>query len=162
MENGSKALLISGAILLAISLISMATYLVSNMKNIATDTSTIGELDMQAYNSKYEALEGVKSGSVVKTILNYAIEDNRKMNGTERTSETEDICVNIRSNSEDILNAFKNNRVMYEALTTRNYGVRYAENIRQISKVISNSKKYKIWYTYTKTGYIWEIHIDKI
>lgn len=161
MENGIKALLLSASVLLAIALIGIGTYLVS-MSNDSTDISTLDELAVQTYNKKYELAEGIQSGSVVKQLLNYAIEDNRKLGDSARQRDTEKICINIRSNSEEILNAFRNKHEIYHALTTREHGVRYEENIRQISNIISNTKKYRIWYTYTKTGYIWEIHIDKI
>lgn len=161
MENGTKALLLSAGILLAIALIGIGAYLVNNMENISTDTSTVDELAIQTYNKKYELAEGIQNGNIVKQLLNYAIEDNRKIGEAAREAKTNDICVHIRSNSEDILNSFKSKREIYSALTTRDHGVKYAENIREISKVISSNRRYKIWYTYTKTGYIWEIHIDK-
>lgn len=43
----------------------------------------------------------------------------------------------------------------------RSYGVRYPSNINEIADCISNYPKYKLWFSYNKYGYIWEIHIDK-
>ena len=151
MENAAKALLIGGCITLSVLIVSLGIYVVR--ANDTTDDAS------SVLSAKYETYEGLQSGSEVKTILNYAIEDNAKLEGEERKWNTVNICINIRSNDKTILNLFKDAETK-RALTTRDYGVRYAENIRQIIKVIQNNRKYKIWYSYTKSGYIWEIHID--
>lgn len=45
---------------------------------------------------------------------------------------------------------------------SRSYGVIYPANINEIADCISNYPKYKLWFSYNKYGYIWEIHIDNV
>lgn len=162
MEKTSKALLIAGAVLIAIILISMGTLIINNVKSTIASTTTIDELNQQTYNAKYELARGIRSGSAVKEILNYAIMDNNKLEQNAKKENTIDMCLNVKSNSDDILDAFKSDGTMYYALTTRNHGVRYVENIQRISNIVLSNNKYNIWYTYNSFGYVWQIHIDKV
>ena len=162
MENATKTLLISGGVLIAMLIIAMSLYIAKKNNSTIDSNTELDALEVQAHNSRYEVFKGVQSGSNVKAILNYAIEDNEKMGADARISETEKWCVNIRSNDKDILEAFKSDSEIYRALTTRNHGVRYEENIQKISSAILPEKKYKISYSYTEAGYIWEIHVDSV
>lgn len=159
MENAAKALLIGGCITLSVLIVSLGIYVVRTNDTTDDASSLLSSMEIRMHNSKYEPYEGLQSGSEVKTILNYAIEDNAKLEGEERNADTINLCVNVRSNDKTILDSFRSSD-MKKALTTREYGVRLAENIRQIIKVIQTNRKYKIWYSYSKSGYIWEIHID--
>lgn len=160
MENAAKALLIGGCITLSVLIVSIGIYVVKANDTTDEASAMLSSIEIKMHNARYEVLEGLQSGRDVKTLLNYAIDDNNKLGEDARIHETEKLCVNIRSNDTTILNAFKSNSEMKKALTTRDHGVRYAENIRQIIKVIQTNRKYKIWYSYSKSGYIWEIHID--
>lgn len=163
MENVSKALLIAGAILLAVLIISIGLYIV----NRTNSTMSLGEAELNyvkinAFNSKYETYEGIQQGKNVRKILHYAIQDNNVLLGNDQKSPSViNRCINIRSNHPKILEAFSSNASMISGLTTRDYGVRYAENIEQISGVINPAGKYKISFSYSvANGYIWEIHVD--
>lgn len=164
MENATKALLIAAAVLVAILIISLGIMLVNKGDASEDASETLDAMNMQAFNSKYEAYEGMHFGSTVKKILTTVMNDNEKLFGdSQKSSETINLCLNVRSNHPDILEYFKSNSSMVEALTTRSYGVRYAENITLIQQAIKNSIKYKVWFSYNeKTGYIWEIHIDAL
>lgn len=159
MENAAKALLIGGCITLSVLIVSLGIYVVRTNDTTDDASSVLSSIEIRMHNAKYEPYEGLQSGSEVKKILNYAIEDNAKLEGEERNADTINLCVNVRSNDKTILDSFRSSD-MKKALTTREYGVRLAENIRQIIKVIQTNRKYKIWYSYSKSGYIWEIHID--
>lgn len=160
MENAAKALLIGGCITLSVLIVSLGIYVVNTSNSTSEAGSMMSSLEIKTHNARYETLEGLQNGNNVKTLLGYAIDDNNRLGEDARNRGTEELCVNIRSNDSTILNAFKSNSEIKSALTTRDYGVRYAENIRQIIKVIQTNRKYKIWYSYSKSGYIWEIHID--
>ena len=68
MENASKALIIAGAILLAILIIGLGMLIYSRSSG-ALDTSTIDQQKVQAYNSPYEQYFGTRvSGSQVKAL----------------------------------------------------------------------------------------------
>lgn len=162
MENVIKALIISAVVLLAIMIISFGMFIYESSNSTVTENKTLDQLELKTHNSKYELLKGIQTGTKVKILLEYAIQDNEKFGNSKRDYDSRYFTVNIRSNDEDILKSFKGNSKFVESLTTREYGVRYEENIRKISDAIRNSRKYRIWYSYTSTGYIWEIHIDSV
>lgn len=70
MENASKALIIAGAILIAILLISIGIILVNSGKDI-TETGTAGmsSQKIQTFNSQFTAYEGKKTGSEVRSLI---------------------------------------------------------------------------------------------
>lgn len=76
MENASKALIIAGAILLAIVIISLGLIVVNNTRNV-TDNTNLSEQEIQAFNAKFTPYEGEKiSGTKVKALLQTAISSN--------------------------------------------------------------------------------------
>ena len=81
MENASKALLIAGAILIAILLIAIGM-MVFNSANSVIDTATSGMTDNQKtmHNKKFEIYEGTKSGSMVKDLIEVVITNNSNNN----------------------------------------------------------------------------------
>ena len=77
MENASKALIIAGAILLAILLISLGIMIYNQAQN-TVNNSGMSQAEIQAFNNKftkYEATSG-QPGSVVKSLVNEAISSN--------------------------------------------------------------------------------------
>ena len=162
MEKSTKALIFSGAVLVSILVISLAVMIINKNSSDENVSTTLNRMEIMKFNEKYELLQGKHKGSTVKTVLGYAISDNQSLQGAaDKRGDTIDICVNIRSNDKDILDKFRGNGEMYRALTTREYGVRYVENIADISSVVQVNKTYNIWYSYNDYGLIWEIHIDE-
>lgn len=102
MENASKALIIAGAILLAILIIGLGM-LVYNRAKGALDTSTIDQQKVQAYNSPYEEYFGTKmSGSQVKALIDTV----RAHNNATASDDSLVIKINGKSTTQD-LNALK-------------------------------------------------------
>lgn len=67
MENASKALIIAGAILIAILLIGIGVLLVTKGTDItATGTAGIDSQKIQSFNGKFTAYQGVHKGSELK------------------------------------------------------------------------------------------------
>ena len=76
MENASKALIIAGAILLAIVIISLGLIVVNNTRGVA-DSANLSEQEIQAFNAKFTPYEGSnKTGTQVKTLLQTVIAAN--------------------------------------------------------------------------------------
>ena len=70
MENASKALIIAGAILISILLISIGIILINSGRDItSTGTSGIQSQKIQAFNSKFTAYEGTKKGSEIRGLV---------------------------------------------------------------------------------------------
>ena len=67
MENASKALIIAGAILLAILLISLGIMIFSQAQDTVTG-SGMSEAELTAFNNKFLKYEGVQKGTMVKAL----------------------------------------------------------------------------------------------
>ena len=76
MENASKALIIAGAILLAIVIISLGLIVVNNSRN-AVDSANMNEQEIQTFNSKFTSYEGTKTGTQVKALIQVVIASNQ-------------------------------------------------------------------------------------
>ena len=75
MENASKALIIAGAILLSILLISLGI-MIFNQAQDTVNNSGMSQAEITAYNNKFLKYEGTQKGSVVKSLVNEAISTN--------------------------------------------------------------------------------------
>ena len=75
MENASKALIIAGAILLAILLISLGIMIFGQAQD-TVNNSGMSQAEISAFNNKFIKYEGERSGSVVKTLVNEIIASN--------------------------------------------------------------------------------------
>jgi len=79
MENASKALIIAGAILLAIVIISLGLVVVNNVRNV-TDNTNLSEQEIQSFNAKFIAYEGKNvSGSRVNSLIQLVIATNQNL-----------------------------------------------------------------------------------
>ena len=76
MENVSKALIIAGAILLAILLISLGI-LIFNQAQDTVNNSGMSQAEITAFNNKFLKYEGNRQkGSVVKSLINEVLASN--------------------------------------------------------------------------------------
>ena len=86
MENASKALIIAGAILLAIIIISLGLMVVNNARNTIGNAS-INKQEIEQFNSEWVSYEGTnKTASEVKTMIQAVNASNaaEKRNGSNR------------------------------------------------------------------------------
>ena len=86
MENASKALIIAGAILLSILIISLGIMVYNNAKN-AANGGNIDKAQLQAFNSEWEGYVGQnRTASEVRAMYQAVIANNaaEKKNGTNR------------------------------------------------------------------------------
>lgn len=71
MENASKALIIAGAILISILLISIGIMLINSGREVTeTGTASMGSYKIQSFNSQFTMYEGERKGSEIKNIFN--------------------------------------------------------------------------------------------
>lgn len=84
MENASKALLITGAILIAMLTTSLLVYLSNNIKSLGNSEEEKKALEqLVEFNRGYEAYnKPLLYGADVITVYNKAAENNIKYNGT--------------------------------------------------------------------------------
>lgn len=83
MENASKALIIAGAILLAILLISLGI-LIFNQAQDTVNNSGMSQAEITAFNNKFLKYEGKQKGSVVKSMINEVIASNSDASNANR------------------------------------------------------------------------------
>lgn len=92
MENASKALVIAGAILISILLISIGVFIINSISS--TQAQMEDTMDTQArdtFNSVYTAYVGTQSGSNVKSLLNKVATNNSKTDAAHKISINNDI-----------------------------------------------------------------------
>lgn len=71
MENASKALIIAGAILIAMLLISIGIILINSGRDLTSSaTSRMDSQKIQTFNSQFTPFEGSKTGAEVKSLIN--------------------------------------------------------------------------------------------
>ena len=68
MENASKALIIAGAILLAILLISLGIMVFTQAQDV-TKNSGMSKAEINAFNSQFTKYEGIRKGSEIKSLI---------------------------------------------------------------------------------------------
>ena len=70
MENASKALLIAGAILLAILIIAIGMYIYNSAQSTITDSLTsMSTQEIDAFNNQFISYEGAQTGSNIKAMI---------------------------------------------------------------------------------------------
>ena len=76
MENASKALIIAGAILLSILIISLGIMVYNNSKN-TVNNQNLGKQEVQTFNSEWETYVGdTRTASEVRTMIQAVIAHN--------------------------------------------------------------------------------------
>lgn len=83
MENASKALIIAGAILLAILLISLGI-LIFNQAQDTVNNSGMSQAEISAFNNKFLKYEGKQKGSVVRALISEVLASNADANNSTR------------------------------------------------------------------------------
>lgn len=79
MENASKALLIAGAILLAILLISLGIMILNQGQDVINN-SGMTQAELQTYNSKFTKYEPEVKGSLARSLVQEVIANNSDEN----------------------------------------------------------------------------------
>ena len=86
MENASKALIIAGAILLSILIVSLGIMVFQNAKNTVS-SSNLNKQEIESFNSQWEGYEGTKkTASEVRSVAQAIIASNasESKSGTNR------------------------------------------------------------------------------
>jgi len=86
MENASKALIIAGAILLSILIISLGIMVYNNSKN-TVGSANLSKQEISTFNSQWESYQGTnKTASEVQTMISAVIANNaaERQSGTGR------------------------------------------------------------------------------
>ena len=120
MENASKALIMAGAILIAILIISLGVAVFNNMKNSVVENANLDEEEITSFNSQITPYLGQNiSGSQVNALIQLAISiDNKALSSNDnvkrvsiyRDSESSDnIIVELKADGTAITNGTPRN-----------------------------------------------------
>lgn len=87
MENASKALIIAGAILLAILIISLGILIFNQAKGVM-DNNAMSKVETMQFNENFLQYEGTKvRGATVKTMISYVLSNNMSQDDADRKVE---------------------------------------------------------------------------
>ena len=75
MENASKALIIAGAILLSILLISLGIMIFTQAQDTVTN-SGMSDAEVEAFNNNFTKYEGKQKGTMVKSLIQEVLASN--------------------------------------------------------------------------------------
>ena len=89
MENASKALIIAGAILLAILIISLGILIYNQAAGIANGNA-MSEVEITQFNTQFTQYEGRQSGSTVRALLQKVISNNLNADDDDKKVEVKD------------------------------------------------------------------------
>lgn len=83
MENASKALIIAGAILLAILIISLGI-LIYNQAAGVVNNNAMSDVERQNFNTKFTQYEGTQRGTTVRSLLQAVLSNNLSQDDNDR------------------------------------------------------------------------------
>lgn len=135
MENASKALIIAGAILLSILLISLGI-LIFNQAQSAINSSGMSDAELTAFNQKFTKYEGNQKGSTIRALAQEVMANNNNQEASDETAVAitggiVGLSGNVGSNDLTFNNSFKNT-------ATYNVKVKYSNKGRINEIIVSN------------------------
>lgn len=141
MENASKALIIAGAILISIVLVSVGVIVVQSLN----PDDALTEMDRQAvetFNSKFTSLAGDNvRGTVVKQIINNVITSNGNNEENKQISVVLDSSISVNG------------------ITATGEGTKESSDLSRISNAINTQHRYTVELDYTKNSLVNKITI---
>lgn len=142
MENASKALLIAGAILIAIVLISIGMMILSSSQDVldSVGDQTTSQA-VTTFNTTFTAYQGTQKGSAIRSLLQTV-----SSNNATNTSTSEHI-INV------IINSSKG-----ESLASTNNST---ELLQAAANIVSSAKYKVVMSAVDSEGYITEITITR-
>lgn len=86
MENASKALIIAGAILISILIITLGIIIYRQAAGIV-NTDAMSAVEIESFNTKFTQYEGNQRGSTVRAIYSSVLAHNISQDSTDRQIE---------------------------------------------------------------------------
>lgn len=147
MENASKALIIAGAILLAILIIGLGMVIYQKASGVMSDgTSGLESTKISTYNAEFEQYNGAQTGSNARALYQKLQEHNR--NNADDTSLQ--IACEVKTTSVEQTNA--KNTADTDVSTLVEPGDT-APTLTQLTSIKAGNKYY-VSFQYSKAGYV--------
>ncbi len=145
MENASKALLMAGAVLIALLIISLGIMVFNNMSNSVVNDSSLQKEEITSFNSKITPYLGKnKSGSQVRRLIQLV----RSIDQNALNSDDSDRRVSIYYQSTPLVKLGKTDTKILENATT-------------IRNLVVTNLYYSVSEEYDENGLITKIIISK-
>ena len=142
MENASKALIIAGAILVSILIVSLGVMIFNNMSGTARKMANMDEQEIAAFNSKITPYLGeTVAGSQVNALIQYVISNDIA-------------CVQSGETHKAIKIVFPGNT---SGITVNDSGINYGSGTKRVET--GANKYYKVNGTNDSNGLITDITV---
>ena len=122
MENASKALIIAGAILLAILLISLGIYIFSQAQSVV-EGSGMTKAEVSTFNNQFLKYEGSIKGSELKSLIQEVNINNTQDDAKEKQIQFDGSVVKAASSSEEGGNTYITSNI----INTKTYTISITE-----------------------------------
>ena len=153
MENASKALIIAGAILLAIAIIGIGMYVYNNAADAMSGTDMTDE-QVKTYNQTFTNYEGTQRGSAVKTMCDTIANHNR-------TAADDSEKVQVIYSDSAYSDATEDPEVDASEVVDTNTTTTHINDIKENS--IQSGISYTVNFGYDRTsGRVTTVYINKI
>ena len=96
MENASKALIIAGAILLAILIISLGILIYNQASSVVNDNA-MSQVEITQFNTQFTQYQGTQRGSAVRALYQEVLSNNVSQDDDDRQ-----VSINLSSATADI------------------------------------------------------------
>ncbi len=153
MENASQALIIAGAILLAILIIAIGMYLYNSASATITDSLTnMSTQEIEAYNNQFESYKGKQTGSQISSLCGRLIANaNTYKDETDKVPTV--VCTQITQSGTGIEDA------TYTEVGDTNLQD-YLDKLATIKNRIENKHAYYVDLSFDRTGLIGTVTIN--
>ncbi len=131
MENASKALIIAGAILLSILLISLGIMIFSQAQSVV-DGSGMTEAEVNSFNAKFTKYQGNIKGSMVRSLVQEVLANNNN----DAASDERYVSINV------------NNGTLNTKGTAAIVSLEPGENKQPVYGTLVNTKTYNVDFQY--------------
>lgn len=156
MENASKALLIAGAILLAILIIAIGMFIYNSAQSTVNDSiTTMSTQEVDAFNNQFVSYEGTQTGSNVKALIGRLIANANTY--TEEPGKVPDVTVTANGLTANQANA-GGNAIMSSA--GANNVQTYVDELGNFRNVIESKHEYYITFSFGASGIIDNVEIE--
>lgn len=154
MENASKALLIAGAILLAILIIAIGMFIYNSAQATVNDSmTTLSTQEIDAFNNQFVSYEGQQQGSNVKALIGRLIANANTY--TEEPGKVPSVTITDKVNANNTVN--DKNAVMNDAGAANVQN--YVDVLGKIRNGVEAKHNYHVEFEFGASGIIDNVNI---
>lgn len=154
MENASKALLIAGAILLAILIIAIGMFIYNSAQSTVNDSMTsLSTQEIDAFNNQFISYEGQQTGSNVKALIGRLVANAKTY--TEEPAKIPDVVID----KADLKGNMKDARATMNNTPGEDQVKAYNTELGKIRNKIEAKHPYWVEFVYGASSIISEVQI---